>query len=187
MSLLRQQHLFLAEFRDEKWTVRIASDENLTALQVSHFNNTARLNVFLSSFLNSYVHKLPTERTEGERMNERNEGRGGEVEIGTWRRGERINHPVRRTMPSDWKNSRGFSLFPSIFLSVCFSHHSPFFPLSLCHFSVLCRDLVEGSTLHTCVVIFWEQPINTINMLLQRRLNWYRQHFTTFPLKMEKK
>lgn len=58
------------------------------------------------------------------------EGRGGEV--GNWdmkKRGERINHQVRRTTPPDWKNSRGFSLFysRSLFLSLYFSHRSPFF------------------------------------------------------------
>ena len=51
----------------------MSRDENLPAVQVSHFNSTACLNVFLSSFLNSYVHKLPTERRQGE-MNERNGG-----------------------------------------------------------------------------------------------------------------
>lgn len=71
----------------EKWAVRISLDETLTALQVSHFNNTACLNVFLSSFPNSYVHKLPTERRRGERMNERNGGEGGGV--GNWDMKER--------------------------------------------------------------------------------------------------
>lgn len=107
--------------------------KRLTALQVSHFNSTARLNVFLPSFLNSYVRRLPTERTQGERMNGRVGWRGGEV--GNWdmkKRGERINHQVRRTTPPDWKNSRGFSLLLSPFpLSyLCISPIAlPFFPL----------------------------------------------------------
>lgn len=56
----------------------------------------------------------------------------GGGEVGNWdmkKRGERINHQVRRTTPPDWKNSRGFSLFysRSLFLSLYFSHRSPFF------------------------------------------------------------
>lgn len=88
-------------------------------------------NASLSSFPNSSVHKLPTDRRQAG-MNERIGGwgvHGGLVEIGTWRRGgERINQQVRRMTPSDWKNSRGFyrSLPPCLLLSLFFSHHSSF-------------------------------------------------------------
>lgn len=81
---------------------------------------------------------------QSEWMNEWKEWR---VKIGAWRRGERINHPVRTT-PPDWKNSRGFSLSLFSYLSI--------FSRALLSFSVLCRDLVHLNTLLTCmhVVIF---------------------------------
>lgn len=127
-------------------------------------------NVLLSSFLNSYVHGLPAERKTG-RKNEWKGGVGwGGGEVGNWdmkKRGERINHQVRRTTPPDWKNSRGFSLFysRSLFLSLYFSHRSPFFFLTL---SFLCALQIfresahihthTAHTLHTCMhtVIFFE-------------------------------
>lgn len=110
-------------------------DENLTALQVSHSHRTVCLNAFPSSFLNSYVHKLPTERRQAD-MNERN---GGWVCMKGWKLGHeggRINHQVRRMTPPDWKNSRGFS--PSLsaliflFLSSLFVFLF-FFPLQCTH------------------------------------------------------
>lgn len=72
-----------------------------------------------------------------DRKNEWKEQRVGRWKIGAWRRKkERINHPVRRTIPPDWKNSRGLSLSLSLSLALSLFLNQAF-PSSLLFFTAL--------------------------------------------------
>ena len=90
--------------------------KNLTG-QVSHFNNTARLNVFLSSILNNCVHRLPTERRRRGRLNERNGGWGGGV--GNWDMKERRENksPSEEDDASWLEKQREILSLPSLILA----------------------------------------------------------------------
>lgn len=112
LSRLTEKQVFPAESRAKNWTDFGGEPQ---PLQVSHFTNTAFLlfHVFLSSFLSKHVFTSCPQNEDGEKewMKQMQGGVGWVgLKIGTWRRRERINHPVRRTTPPDWKNSRGFSL-----------------------------------------------------------------------------
>lgn len=91
----------------------------------------------VSSFLNSYVHRLPTERRQGERMNERNGGWGGGV--GNWDMKERrANKSPSEEDDAFWLEKQqgilSLSLFLSSFSYLCVSPITLFFFPSLCHF-----------------------------------------------------
>lgn len=134
------------------------------------------------------------------RMNERNGGWCGGV--GNWDMKERrANKSPSEEDDAFWlENSRGFSFSPFLSLHslICvFLPSLSLFPLSLCHFFVLRRDLAQVNTLqrldccglnctHTHASMFWRQPgsdggeaINVFDTLL-------RQHFAPLPKKMWK-
>lgn len=212
---LKQQQLFLSERGGNKWTVRTSWDENLPTLQVSHFRRTACLNAFLSSFLNSYVRELPTERRQAG-MNERNGGRG--MRRG-WKLGhegeERENKSPSEEDDASWLEKQQGILSPTLpacsYLRISpvalLSPHPPP-PPPLSFLSLLCA--LRRCTAHMCAHCYllnyghahacmrtrlncWstshdetEEPISMLDILLWNSPNWYRQHVVPRQLKTQK-
>lgn len=160
---------------------------NEAPIQVSHFNNTARLNVFLSSSRKKLLSQAAHRQEKG-RKDEWKKRRVGCFEIGTWRRRRRINHPVRRATPPDWKNSGGLSPSPSL-LSEYFFAFSPhcgeiYWKWTGCKHACTLLSFHSHAQNILCVLAclkscFFFPPrqlssdrAEPINMLFQNMLNW---------------
>lgn len=165
------------------------------------FSESARLNAFLSSFLNSHVHELPTDRRRGG-MNERHGGRG--VRRG-WKLGhegeERENKSPSEEDDASWLEKQQGILSPTRLSALIFGFLSSLIPhTSLCPAEIQsarpCTLLSSEWRSHTCMrtrLNCWstshdetEEPISMLDILRRNRLNWYRQRLVPRQLKAQK-